>query len=280
MKPHGGWVKEGLEMRRLREMQGLSRSQVEPETLRVVSRTGIRGFHVSQAYLRDIEDGHCVPGALKLVSLAEVYGQRPERLVRFYEVVRAEDKNRFTSFPSSAGSVSNPAVDEGEQRRVLGKVARKYRSKIVRVLEKYEDVEVIPTSWREKLGGKQIRFAVLGTDDHKMGKILPPDSLLAVDTQQKTIDESEEWPTDAERPVYLSSTEDGHVCCWAYRVGSVLTLLPYQANSLRPAKWYKTPTEAEISGRVICAWRLPPDDALEGAETRELKAGGQMNADD
>src|SRR5579863_1489188 len=133
MERLGRWAKEGGEMRRLREKLGLTRRQVEDETLRLVRAIGIEASHVSVAYLRDIEDGHCVPGLLKLVSLARVYKQRPERLIDFYKVI-PEEEHVFASFPSSSGSVSNPASDSTEERRVLWKVARQFPLSTTRVL--------------------------------------------------------------------------------------------------------------------------------------------------
>jgi transcriptional regulator with XRE-family HTH domain len=256
MERLGRWAKEGGEMRRLREKRGLTRRRVEDETLRLARAIGIEGSHVSEAYLRDIEDGHCVPGLLKLVSLARVYKRRPERLIDFYEVI-PEEEHVFASFPSSAGSVLNPAIDKAEERNVLWKVARQFSLRATRVLPPSELRGAIPDSWRESLGGEQICFAVVGSGDDKMGKILRPDSLVAVDTRQKVIDESEAWATDEERPVYLCLTEEGHVCRWVYQVRDMLTLLPYSANSKRPAESYRTPSKAEIIGRVICTWRLP-----------------------
>ncbi len=272
MEQPGRWAKEGRDMRKLRQQLELTQREVERRTLRLVRRTGEDAHHVSRAYLRDIELGNCRPSSRKLEALAKTYEKEFQELLNIY-LPQIEGRNLFNSFPSSSGSVSDPAVENREKGgQVLWKVAKEFTCKTSRLLLADEDARVIPAGWHESLGGKHIRFAVTGTDDYKMGKLLPGHCLVAVDTRQKEIEESDEWPTDAHRPIYLVAMERGYVCRWAYKVGDMLTLLPCQAKSDRAAKSYKTRSKAEILGRVIHAWRLAGADAAQaGASLKESR---------
>jgi len=257
MKVPGRWAEPGRSMRKLREQCRLTRSKVARQTEEIAARKQDPSFHVSRSYLRDIELGNCAPSSYKLEALALIYNQGHEELLKLYGVTREDGGKLFTSFLSSSGS--KLAIDVEEERRMLLAVAGRSRSKETRLLDMAEERLVIPAQWREFLEGK-LRFAVIGTEDDSMGKLLSADCLVAVDTTQKTIEKGP-WETDAERPIYLAWRNKGnpHVCCWAYQVGSTLTLLPYQPIGEREVTHWKAPTDAQIIGRVVHAWRLPLD---------------------
>jgi transcriptional regulator with XRE-family HTH domain len=246
-------------MRRLRELCGLTQRDVARGTDKIVGENGDSRFHVSRSYLQDIELGKCMPSSCKVKALALVYMQDDQELFKLYGVTREESGKLFTFDPALSGLGSKPIIDPKVEHQVLVAVATQCRSKTTRLLEEAEDQQVIPTAWRQHLSGK-LRFAVIGTEDSSMGNLLPEDCLVAIDTSQRTIDEVS-WKTDAERPIYLVWRNKGnpHVCCWAYQDGNTLTLLPYQARRRRKVTYWKAPTEAQIIGRVVHAWRLPLD---------------------
>ncbi len=262
MKPLGRWAEQGHWMRELREQCGLNRSDVEYRTDQIARRRDNHGFHVSRAYLRDIELGNCLPGFYKLEALASLYRRSPKELLKRYGVEVEEREGLFSPFPPSSGPGPNPVSADEEERRVLLSVASGFRSEKTLLLTEAEDALVIPAKWRESLGGKSVRFAVIGTKDDRMGELLPAGSLVAIDIDQKTIEEAPTWRTEADRPIYLVWQDDAspHVCRWVYQVGSTLTLLPYQATRDREVMQLKTPKHALIIGRVIHVWRLPRAD--------------------
>ena len=277
MKVLGRSAETGRVMGKLREECKFTPSQVAQKTEEIAEREEDPRFHVSRQYLRDIELGNCVPSSYKLEALALVYNHDLQELLAFYEVTRENEGKLFTSWLSSNGS--KVVIDAEEAGQVIFTVAGRFRGEGTVLLTDGQNRELMPARWNEMLGGKA-RFAVIGTQDNTMGKLLPPDCLVVVDTGQKTLDEGP-WETEEERPIYLAWRNKGnpHVCCWAYHVRNMLTLLPYQANSGQPAKSYKTPAEAEIIGHVIHAWHLPRD-ASQAAASPDRKLKGQMNPDD
>jgi transcriptional regulator with XRE-family HTH domain len=259
MKVLGRWAEQGRSMRELREKSDLSQRDVERQTDKIVRKRKDPRFHVSRAYLQDIELGKCMPSSCKIEALALTYEQdNDHELLKLYGVTREEGGKLFTSFPSSSGSNSKPAIDAEEERRVLLAVVGRFPAKETLQLKDAEAAQLIPAHWREFLGGKHVCFAVIGSEDHRMGKVLPAGCLVAVDTNQKTIDEGP-WETDADRPIYLVWLPKLYVCCWAYQVGNTVTLVPYQPSPKYETEPWKM-SKAFVIGRVIHAWRLPRDE--------------------
>jgi transcriptional regulator with XRE-family HTH domain len=254
------WTQQGEWMRDLREKRGLNPREVERETGTIAELNRDDSFHVSRSYLRNIELGESMPSRPRMRSLAQIYGQAAEEVGRRYGIL-------LISSSSGLGR-PNHLIDNEEERRVLLAVVSRFRSKQTVLLDEVEDAQVIPAQWREKPGGK-LRFAVIGTEDDSMGELLPAGSLAAIDTQQKTIDEGP-WNTVADRPIYLVSQDDVrlHICCFAYQVGSTLTLLSYQPTGTHEVAHKKTPKDAEVVGRVVRVWQLPRDDGTQVGAAR------------
>jgi hypothetical protein len=94
-----------------------------------------------------------------------------------------------------------------------------------------------------------------------MGEFLPPGTLIMVDLTQTTIDDATSWPKYAVRPIYLFLLDDRHVCRWAYQVGKVVTLVPYQITARQQPEHKKT-ADAIVCGRIVQGWRLPLEDVV------------------
>ena len=264
-------------MRGRRKEHGLTQDDVESQARDIAVEKNNRGFRVSRSYLSDIECGKSMPGPQPMQSLAWVYHRTLKEVQGQYgmEPEKEEERTLYTSWPSWIGPTF--AIDTKEERRCLMAIANRFRSKETVKLEDEEVAELIPSQLLGLLRQKRVCFALTGTEDDSMEKLLPPDSFVMVDTGQKTLDEGP-WETQVDRPIFLVWLPHGYVCRWAYQVGNNLTLLPYEASPHHQVESWKT-SKAIVVGRVIHAWHLPRH-ASQAAAAPDRKPKGRMGSDD
>ena len=245
------WSAPGKWMRERRELHGLTSRQVDRATRQIAKLNGDDGLHVSRSYLRNIELGHSMPSRQRMRSLAEVYGEDLAEVGRHYLLL----------LPSSSLGPNHLIKNEKERQLVLA-VAREFRSTATRVLTPAEEARVIPAGWSEHVDEKHIRYGIVGTEDHRMGEFLAADYLVTIDCDEKTIQEETLPEIHQERPIHMFLTDEGYICCWAYRKRGKLKLVTYQGGGEHEAPSEKA-SDVDIIGRVICAWCLPRDETRE-----------------
>jgi hypothetical protein len=85
-----------------------------------------------------------------------------------------------------------------------------------------------------------------------MGELIPPGSLVEVDTQQN-VAQTFAWRAMRERPIYLVWHAHGYTCCWCQQERGELVMLPHPSSN-QPVRHVKTPRDATIVGRIVAAW--------------------------
>ena len=85
---------------------------------------------------------------------------------------------------------------------------------------------LFPPPLHKYLDPGRYRYAVIGTKDDTMGDLIPPRSLVEIDTMQNAVQMSG-WTSVLARPIYLVWHDNGHSCCWCQVQGNELTLLPH-----------------------------------------------------
>ncbi len=84
-----------------------------------------------------------------------------------------------------------------------------------------------------------------------MAPLLPPGTLLRINTRRRSIARHNAWSSPYDRPVYFLEVRGGHACGWCEMTGThQLSLFPF--DSLRfPAKPLKLENEVNVVGRVV-----------------------------
>lgn len=95
-------------------------------------------------------------------------------------------------------------------------------------------------------------LVLMGQSDRMMWPLLPPGSLLQLDTSERTVAEGR-WD-EFERPVYLVEYKGRFHCCHAQRRGDTLRLISHLESPERPSISvpYK---EAKVRGRLTPIFR-------------------------
>lgn len=240
MEP-GKWI------RALREGRSIKPSDIERITRSIADTKGNSDFYLSHSTLADIESGS-VPSIHKLYSLSVSLEVDLTELLSVFgiDVVspistteeRLEAPPRFLPQPSFRFQLNFDTQIGMEETTLLNAQAR--------------DLTSFLPGRREQVDSTRYRYALIGSKDENMADLLPPGSMVEIDTTQRII-ETFAWRTLRERPIYLVWHPQGHTCGWCQVEGKELSLIPHPVSQLKVRR-FKMPNEASVIGRVTSAW--------------------------
>lgn len=241
----GKWI------RGLREQLFVKPSDVERITRVIATRKGNPDFYVSHSTLADIEAGS-IPSIYKLFSLAVCLRIPLSELFLPFGIDPGETNP--PPVEPSADAIAAPNVNEREPAFHFHLNFDTKVSAEETTLLRFQprEIEGLPTFFQARFNPARYRYAVIGSQDDVMWDVLPPRSLVEVDTDQNTV-QVFAWRTIRQRPIYLVWHTEGHTCSWCQVDGKELILLPHPL-SRRPARRFKMPSQATVVGRVTNAW--------------------------
>lgn len=243
-------MESGKWIRSLREERLIKPSDVERITRNIAEKKRNTDFYVSHSTLADIEAGS-IPSIHKLFSLAICLKVPLQELFLPFGVDPEEVSSAQTGFDSDALVPVVPAPEPAFRFQLNFDV--NYSQQETNLLRfSPQDLDKLPSFFRGRLNPVRYRYAVIGSRDDAMADLLPPRSLVEIDTAQNTV-QVFQWRTLRDRPVYLVWHTDGHTCCWCQVDGRELTMLPHPL-SRQPARRFKVPSQASVVGRVTNAW--------------------------
>ena len=116
------------------------------------------------------------------------------------------------------------------------------------------------------------RRGIIGKRDRTLDPMIPPGSIVHIDTRERSISTSKSWAHDW--PIYFLMTRDGYVCGWCELDGDSewLTLIPHPLSPAPSRRW-KYRTEIENLGRVVVR-----DDAIDSGWLARGNAPGYQDA--
>jgi transcriptional regulator with XRE-family HTH domain len=240
----GSWI------RKLREERYLRAREIERLSRAIADATGNPDYYVSHASLADIEGG-AVPSIYKLFSLACFLGISYDDLLRAFGV-NPRDTVHFTAPVDPDKTALLPSGPQESSFPVrLSSSAQSIHQETDLLQPNLEDWPALPFGLF-KLDARRYRYALVGSKDDTMGELIPPGSLVEVDTQQN-IAQMSTWRTVRERPIYLVWHANGYTCSWCQQERGELIMVPHPSSE-QPVRRFKTPRDATIVGRVVAAW--------------------------
>jgi transcriptional regulator with XRE-family HTH domain len=226
-------------------------SDVERVTKTVAEAKRNADFYVSHSTLADIEAGS-IPSIHKLFSLATCLGVPLNELLLPFGIDLEESK---ASPAPAARQALTPQAAPGREPafRFQLNFDTNFSSEETTLLRlRPQCLENLPGFFQARIDPVRYRYAVIGAKDDGMADLLPPRSLVEIDTAQNTV-QVFAWRTLRDRPFYLVWHGGGHACRWCQVDGRELTLLPHPL-SREPVRRFKMPSEATVVGRVTNAW--------------------------
>jgi transcriptional regulator with XRE-family HTH domain len=179
MEP-GKWI------RALREERSMKPSDIERITKSIADARGNPDFYVPHSTLADIEGG-AMPGIHKLFSLAlTLKVSLTELLLPFGidpgEIIALDVESSQDTVPSSV-----PAVREPPFRFQLNFDTNIGAEETTLLKIQSHDVANLPPALRARFDPTRYRYALIGSKDDSMADVLPPRSLVEIDTSQNTV---------------------------------------------------------------------------------------------
>jgi hypothetical protein len=214
-------------LRTIRLRRQLSFRDVEEQSLRLAQEWGNEAYRISAGWLERLEgEEHEIPLSTILV-LANLYNLPAQQLLRpvFPDSPHAPNLLELP-VPNATGRVRTP-----------------------------DHTTVLPAD--NGISPARFERGVIGKRDRTLDPLVPPGSIVHIDTNERVIPTRRNWADEFHRPIFVLLTRDGYVCGWSELDdhSEWLTLIPHPLSPV-PARRWKYRTEIETVGRVV-AVRVP-----------------------
>jgi len=259
----GRKMEPGKWIRALREERMVKPSDVERVTRSIADSKHNADFYLSHSTLADIEAGS-IPSIHKLFSLSICLRVPLHEVLLPYGINLNEGRTYQAEPPSEALTLQAAPAPLPAFRFQLNFDTNFSTEETTLLRLQPQSVDNLPRFFQARTDPVRFRYAVIGSKDDGMADLLPPRSLVEIDTAQNTV-QVFAWRTLRDRPFYLVWHNGGHTCRWCQVDGRELTLLPHPL-SRQPVRRFKMPSEATVVGRVTNAW-LPFESAQLQRET-------------
>jgi transcriptional regulator with XRE-family HTH domain len=242
---------------RLRLQLGLRDTQ--QMSSKIAAREHNKRFYISAARLNQIENDGAIPSPFKIFTLAAIYG------VPFHDILSpyGVDPDRVHRYRSQL-KLSATRLISSEVYNLNAKVMVPVR---LDPTFKWESTQLInravalwgeiPAAFLIECNPKRHMYAYIGLEDHTMGPLLRPGSLVMIDEERRHVTSSG-WTSEYDRPIYLIELREGYICGWCQTNGSRITVVPHPVSKV-PVRTFNLASEAEVIGQVVSvATRLVP----------------------
>lgn len=241
----------GLKLKQIRERLKLTLRAVEEFSLEIAEAERNSEFNVSIARLNQIENDGSLPSVFKLYSLAVVYHMNLNEVLALYQIDLGKMEEHRRMKPLARTHPISPWAEDPERMmRFPIRFDPGFRPEktafISRLIETWGE---IPLGLLATLDFKKFRYGYIGLDDHTMGPLLRPGSIVQIDeTRRRVVNEG--WVDEAGRPIYFIELRYSYECCWCFQRGKELTMIPHPLSTLGP-RTIHVPDEGEVLGQVV-----------------------------
>lgn len=241
------------QLRRVRQLLGISLRDVEERSQRLADEHSNAEFFVSKAWLTRLEGGHPTSNIHKLLSLSSIYHIPVNDLFKLY----GADLDRFARHQLATGLPHThlATLEVYDRERAVSFPVRfdpAFRWEATNLLSRMVEVwGEVPVTLLQHLDLRHSLYGFIGLEDYMMYPLLRPGSFVQIDDREKRV-EAAGWHSEYERPIYFVELRDGYACCWCELDGGRLTLLPHPLSPAH-SRQVSYPAEAGVVGRVTAA---------------------------
>ena len=231
----------GCRLRAIRKQRHFSLRAVEERSLLFAQQRGSQSYQVSASWLDRLEREQHELTVNKLVALSEIYGIALEQLVRSMHSAFTQTAIRRQFYLPNASILLNGGWLDDQARILLPDLA---------LSNQLPDETTLLTAKDGLCSAPYVR-GVIGKRDRTLDPMIPPGSIVYIDTQNRAISPRRDWSHEFRRPIYFLMTRDGYVCGWCEldRASDWLTVIPHPVSPASSRRW-KYRTEIESVGRV------------------------------
>jgi transcriptional regulator with XRE-family HTH domain len=257
------------ELKEIRLRLGITTRDVADFSQKIAEAEGNPEFHISNAWLTQVENSDSVPSIFKLYTLSSIYRIKFTDLLRLYGVDLQHLNLHQLESPLPDTHLTNIEIYDSE--RTVSFPIRFDRSfdidntnLLSRMVEIWGEV---PIALIQHLDIRHGLYGYIGLDDLTLYPLLRPGSFVQIDPRVRRV---QPFPsrTEADRPIYFVELREGYACAWCDLQDGHLLLLPHPLSPCAVRR-VAYGTDAEIVGQVCAvAMRLmdPPSAAPDAAK--------------
>jgi transcriptional regulator with XRE-family HTH domain len=232
----------GARLRMIRRQWRLSLREVEQRSRSIAQERGDLSFHVSAGWLARLEsDGHELT-VNKLISLAEIYSISLDQLLG-------------SNYPGNGEPLTIGQRPGPSSTTLPMEDSRKSQANHLLSGTQFPDQSPDETSLLATENAPSptpYRRGIIGRLDLTLDPMIPPGSIVQIDTTNRAISSRRNWTHEFQRPAYFLRIREGYACGWCEldRNSEWLTLIPHPLSPASSRRW-KYREEIENLGRVI-----------------------------
>jgi transcriptional regulator with XRE-family HTH domain len=256
------------QLKDIRTRLGITTRDVAEFSHRIAEAEGNNEFHISNAWLTQIENSDSVPSVFKLYSLSSIYRIKFSDLLLLYGVDLANLSKHQMTAPMPNTHLTQLEVYDAEKTVSFPvRFDRSFDVDNTNLLSRMVEVwGEVPIALIQHLDIRHSLYGYIGLQDNTLSPLLRPGSFVQIDPHVRKV-QPLKWRTEFDRPIYFVELRDGYACSWCEMQEGYLLLLPHPLSS-RSVRRLNYGTEAEIIGQVTAvAMRLTeaPEPASDGA---------------
>jgi transcriptional regulator with XRE-family HTH domain len=252
------------QLKNIRNRLGITTRDVAEFSQRIAQAEDNAEYHISNAWLTQIENSDSVPSVYKLYSLSSIYRIKFSDLLLLYGVdLQNLVKHQLTAPLPNTHLTTLEVYDTDKTVSFPVRFDRSFDVDNTNLLSRMVEVwGEIPIALIQHLDIRHSLYGYIGLQDNTLSPLLRPGSFVQIDPHVRKI-QPMRWRTEFDRPIYFVELRDGYACSWCEMQDGYLLLLPHPLSA-RSVRRLNYGVEAEIIGQVTAvAMRLT--DASEAA---------------
>jgi transcriptional regulator with XRE-family HTH domain len=215
---------------RLKELRcrlGITTREVADLSQKIAEAEGNPEFHISSAWLTQVENSDSIPGIHKLYSLSAIYRTKITDLFLLFGIDLAKLHQHQLLSPLACTHLTTLEAADEQQTvqfpvRFEPSFDARHTNLLFRMVEAWGPV---PIGLIQGLDIRHNMYGYIRLEDYTLFPILRPGSFVQIDPSVRKILPGR-WLTEYDRPIYFIEQRDGYSCAWCELQEEHLLLLP------------------------------------------------------
>lgn len=237
-------------LKELRSRLGITTRDVAELSQEIAEREANAEFHISNAWLTQIENSDSVPSIFKLYSLSVIYHVKFTDLLSLFGVELDNLHKHQLSSPLANTHLTTLEIADGDKTVSFPvRFDRAFDIDNTNLLSRMVEIwGEVPIALIQHLDIRHSQYGYIGLQDFTLHPMIRPGSFVQVDQEVRKI-QPRRWRTEFDRPIYFVELRDGYACAWCELQDGRLLLIPHPLSpcSVRSLDYG---TQAEIVGQV------------------------------
>ena len=266
-------IRPSQKLKSVRMRLGITTRDVSELSQNIAEREANAEYHISNAWLTQIENSDSVPSIFKLYSLSAIYRIKFTDLLLLFGVDL--DRLQMHQLESPLTNTHLTTLEVQDEEKTVSFPVRfdpgfdiDNTNLLSRMVEIWGE---IPIALIRHLDIRHSQYGYIGLKDYMLYPLLRPGTFVQVDQNVRKI-QPRRWRTEYDRPIYFVELRDGYACSWCELQEGRLLLIPHPLSpcGVRNMAYGK---DAEIVGQVTAvAMRITDGEAGGNGVSGELPA--------